>query len=597
MTGDATLTIRVGTTLTFAAGLTVDAGARLVVERGATLRFGPDQNLNALGQIEARGTAAEKVRFLRQNAAQRWGSVYLKADGSLLEHVTLDGGYYNIAVQSRNNALNYVTSRNGWRNLTTSTTPTGARSSLSIESGLFENAASVGAVLYFADVLIANTTVRGSGEAGLWVTNAFARLLQQNVVETSGRTSASRDGIEVNSGGEVALVTGAPGGLASYNAVRDNGEHELSVGTGGRLYMGYGANDVTDAAHPSAPGRRVYNGSAYAVDAVNNWWGAAPPPASLFYGAVTYNPWSTSPNTCGTACLRAGPPTNGALAMAALHAGGAGVDAEMDWGAWLLALTEARTALTAGAGNSESGPLAAEVYRLQRMDPDDTQGEADATRALYAGLVVGPAAPEVAERSALVLADEAVQREACAEASELLDEHAALVVSEGAQAEAAASRVSALSGEGRYEEALALLAGNEADLDPGYVAVVEADLLEQIGAEADTSAAPTIPPGGRADLTALPTELALLPPRPNPTRGAARIPFALPAPAAVRVEVFDALGRRVAVVAEGRYEAGLHEGTVGIGTLAAGVYVVRATVSAEGAPASQVLTRRLTVVR
>ena len=77
---------------------------------------------------------------------------------------------------------------------------------------------------------------------------------------------------------------------------------------------------------------------------------------------------------------------------------------------------------------------------------------------------------------------------------------------------------------------------------------------------------------------------------PNPSRGAARVSFALAEPGIARVRVVDVLGREVAVLADGERAAGRH--TVALPRrLASGVYVV--TVEASGERAA----RTLTVVR
>lgn len=78
--------------------------------------------------------------------------------------------------------------------------------------------------------------------------------------------------------------------------------------------------------------------------------------------------------------------------------------------------------------------------------------------------------------------------------------------------------------------------------------------------------------------------------RPNPSGGAVEVAFTLAQPSEVEVAVYDVLGRRVAVLASGRYGAGTHTLAVGAG-LPVGVYVVR--VEASGAVAS----RRFTLVR
>ncbi len=78
---------------------------------------------------------------------------------------------------------------------------------------------------------------------------------------------------------------------------------------------------------------------------------------------------------------------------------------------------------------------------------------------------------------------------------------------------------------------------------------------------------------------------------PNPTSGASRLTLTLAEVQPVRVEVLDVLGRRVAVLHEGRLPAGEHPLAVPAETLRAGTYLVRIT----GPDFADV--RRITVVR
>ena len=75
--------------------------------------------------------------------------------------------------------------------------------------------------------------------------------------------------------------------------------------------------------------------------------------------------------------------------------------------------------------------------------------------------------------------------------------------------------------------------------------------------------------------------LALRAVYPNPSSGETHVTFSLPAAQDVRLEVFDALGRRVATLAEGAFPAGDHRATWGGrggGTRAgSGLYLVRLT--------------------
>src|SRR5690606_13785844 len=88
--------------------------------------------------------------------------------------------------------------------------------------------------------------------------------------------------------------------------------------------------------------------------------------------------------------------------------------------------------------------------------------------------------------------------------------------------------------------------------------------------------------------------VALLPVYPNPSSGSAVVPFEVAVPSAVRVAVYDVLGREVAVLADGPHAAGRYEVAFDGAGLAAGVYVVRATGAAAGG--RRTLTRRLTLL-
>ncbi|HYE97160.1 MAG TPA: T9SS type A sorting domain-containing protein, partial [Rubricoccaceae bacterium] len=73
----------------------------------------------------------------------------------------------------------------------------------------------------------------------------------------------------------------------------------------------------------------------------------------------------------------------------------------------------------------------------------------------------------------------------------------------------------------------------------------------------------------------LPAAFALHAPVPNPTSAIASLRFDLPAPVSVRAEVFDVLGRRVAVLHDGALAAGTHPLTLDARALPSGVYLVR----------------------
>ncbi|WP_397546298.1 FlgD immunoglobulin-like domain containing protein [Rhodothermus marinus] len=82
------------------------------------------------------------------------------------------------------------------------------------------------------------------------------------------------------------------------------------------------------------------------------------------------------------------------------------------------------------------------------------------------------------------------------------------------------------------------------------------------------------------DASSQPEAFRILPPWPNPFREAVHVPFHLPAPTPVRLEVYDLLGRSVRVLVEGPLGAGTHtfvwDGRDGRGRrLPPGLYVLR----------------------
>lgn len=99
------------------------------------------------------------------------------------------------------------------------------------------------------------------------------------------------------------------------------------------------------------------------------------------------------------------------------------------------------------------------------------------------------------------------------------------------------------------------------------------------------------PTAVEAEENAVPAAFVLQPNYPNPFNGSTLIRFALATPARVRLEVFDLLGRRVALLAEGRREAGQYEAVFASDALANGVYLCRLTGGTWSQTRKMVLTK------
>ncbi len=139
--------------------------------------------------------------------------------------------------------------------------------------------------------------------------------------------------------------------------------------------------------------------------------------------------------------------------------------------------------------------------------------------------------------------------------------------------------------EGTAVEIRDLVTGTVVTIGEGYTFTSPAtDWTSRFVVRAKTGGATAGEPGATA-------EFALAAPSPNPTTGAATVTFDVPAAADVSVSVYDLLGRRVAVLAEGQVTAGRHTSRLDAGALAPGVYVVRMQ------SGTFMATQRVTVVR
>jgi hypothetical protein len=122
-----------------------------------------------------------------------------------------------------------------------------------------------------------------------------------------------------------------------------------------------------------------------------------------------------------------------------------------------------------------------------------------------------------------------------------------------------------------------------------WLGLPAADLATILGG--DYPAIPLVgSPVGTSGGAAVPA-LTLRAPAPNPASGTTRIVYSLASAGRARICVYDALGRRVAVPADGWHVAGPHSAEVDASRLPAGTYVVRL----ETPQAAE--TTRLTVVR
>lgn len=152
-------------------------------------------------------------------------------------------------------------------------------------------------------------------------------------------------------------------------------------------------------------------------------------------------------------------------------------------------------------------------------------------------------------------------------------------------------------------EPTVLTVSGQADFDGTYtlrfyagdfqLGVATVEVGEEMPIPADANRLTVTPAGGTSvdDIEDPVWVTELLPVYPNPTGSRTRLGYTLAETGAVRLEVFNALGQRVATLVEEQQPAGRHGVTFDVSELSSGLYVVR--LSAGGS----VETRTLTVVR
>ncbi len=630
-----------GGTMLFDAGaevvledLTTETFDRFEATAGSVFRFGDDAGITVRSRTEITGTAAAPVVFEGDGlaAGERWDGLTVDGEGSSLAYAEVSDAAKALTVRAKNVTLDHVTaSANQYgfysdyagTGCTTTFCPPVEPATLTITNSTFDDNTLYGLYLRNATASLTNTTARYNNY-GIYTSNATLDPLRDNLVAEN-----TYDGLRVGAYADVRLASLSY--FSGSNRVTDNGDDEIAVTSGGTLFIdaapGVG-NVVAKACGPGSGHYLLDVRQKPVVLAESVYWGdPGGPPAGAFYDAayVDAAPYLTAdPDGGSVACRNGGGAPAGFTGRAPSDAGvfhaeanpdGGATSAERggDFRAWLRAqIREARQGVEGGPGAPGALGLPRQLVYYQRLDRADELGERGPTRRalrrlrrrLDGGQPVPPSLRRVAEAALQAEVHDALLHGAYATADSLLAAYSPLVTDEDERRALALASVSVDEQAGRYAEALATLGAVIAALP-----AEEADLAEDLGRVAEAVAAhvgggarnapvgeaATVADKGSAEASGLPATFALEAAYPNPFDRTATLPVALPEAAEVRVAVYDVLGREVAVVADGRMEAGRHALVLDGSRLASGVYLVRAT--CQGSGDTHVITSRLTLVR
>ena len=593
---------------------------------GTSVLFGEDARLVVEGDL-----AVDGVELTEAATGEGWGGIAV--NGSLdLEAVTVSRAevgvdVYSLDVEIANSLIteNGVGVRTDFAYVCVGMFCGYQRSQLTMDESCVTESVEdpsvtpgYGIWLRNADAVISSSTIEDNDAYGLLVQSADVDRLYQTLVQGNGAgASGTPHGIRVDDDGSVPLAV-VLGSDAGNNRVFDNTGDELSVDFGGYAFLGStGVQSNRVSQSGSLGGTLLVNNNVSnpTLIARQTYWGTggAPPSGSVANTDAT-SPLSTDPSgaagaaSCTGAARSASRGTSGTTILA--RGGGeepTGFDVE--GAAWLRGEIQNLRASLAENPAADTAALAVRnLYALQRLDRADVLGERTATLALLTGLhgrlleggTLAPALRGAAEAALVASIDEALR------SGDYNDGRALVATYDDRVTGATTLRQLALSGvwlseqEGDYAGALTALQGvlnglgsEEEDLARDLYAIA-ALYGERLGEEGLARATAPALTASRSGGEVVSGGLALSV-RPNPVHGTATVGLTLDAPSAVRLALYDVLGREVAVLAEGAYGAGPLTAALDGTGLPGGVYLLRAVVTA-GASAPRAVIARVTLV-
>lgn len=494
---------------------------------------------------------------------------------------------------------------------------------------------------------IESTTIEGNGGYGLFLEHADTDAFDMLVTNNGADHNALKDGARAGANGDLILssyfgtcseesfgggsVCGSGG-----NAIRGNEEDELSIQIGGSAFIGDicgiidcpGVNRISDGTVFNQDNRLVGNEDddlLVNISAEHTFWfdtsvPPAIPPTDAFDhpDEIDYelpgagnNPL---PNAGATDC---NPATRESARTSSRHAAKSSVQRggeptiDPEDAAWLRErMQRLRSSLATNPESDSALSVLGELYQLQRLDRTDVLGEHLNTTVVLTSLrthllngLMSTRMRNVAEGAFIMLVHDAMHDERNSEARTMLDVFGSRLEGESARRSAALAyaALEELNGNlrsavDRIEDVLVSLGEGDESLANDLIATI-ALLERRMGAEPERR---VFDPNNQAlaqSQTSITSGLSLGDAYPNPFNPETVIPFQLETSAVVRIAVYDALGRKVAVVARGTFDAGVHEARFNGENLPSGTYFIRAMVQDNNETQSEALTQHITLLK
>ncbi|MGA9120104.1 MAG: T9SS type A sorting domain-containing protein [Bacteroidota bacterium] len=533
--------------------ITVQSGVTLTIAAGATLKFDAGKGLTVYGRLVANGSGSLPIVFTASSTT--WAGVSIGGSGA------------------NNSSLQYVTIQN---------VQTYGGSALNISA---------------TGVQVQNCTISNNvnyGTQGLYFSNAGTPDVSYNMFTGNGGSAVTF--YNTNGYFYKNTVSGSNGGVnCNYYASPSfgklyfpayNGNNVITTGSGGVYATAYSSPLIGSQSSTYYGYNSIVPTSGYRVSANNNcfplaeqnWWGSSSPSSSWFYAAnnssIDWNPYLTyNPNpsvkeqkgkfvaqTQGLADSVSTLVPDAALQSAIVSRAS---------GDFAGAKSQLHSLALACKNQSYARLVAQELMNLHRETND---GDLYST-ALALNNSFAAADPATLTILANMLYDEGNRAAAATLYDQVARENPGTLFEKGA-----------LLGE------FYLHFGNQAELSQARTVVEQLkksysqdpDVLEAAWvAGVATEIAPQAQLGSQevANSTNAASGYELSANYPNPFNPSTQIRFTLPEAADVSLAVFDVVGRQVASLASGHFEAGFHTYVWDASKLASGVYFARVRVT------------------